>query len=159
MPSTTTSEVLCELCGESFPHPVTYHMRKTHAGCGQHAGGRGYNSGGNYCLGWAGNCGDGGVCECCKKSWKNFVLYSLILAGSSWYLLCENCRDKYVKSSRSGKQQSGHGRTSTRRRKSGFVRPLISPANNTSLDIHLIMKNNAVFLLELASSADTGICA
>lgn len=58
---TAASETLCELCGETFSHPVTYHMRQTHPGCGQHAGGRGYNSGGNYCLGWAGNCGDGGV--------------------------------------------------------------------------------------------------
>lgn len=29
-------------------------------------------------MGWAGNCGDGGV------------------GGSSWYLVCENCRDKYL---------------------------------------------------------------
>lgn len=54
-------DTLCELCGDSFPHPVTYHMHQEHQGCGQHAGGKGYNSGGNYCLGWAGNCGDGGV--------------------------------------------------------------------------------------------------
>lgn len=54
-------ETLCELCGEVFPHPVTYHMHQAHPGCGQHAGGKGYNSGGNYCLGWAGNCGDGGI--------------------------------------------------------------------------------------------------
>lgn len=55
------SETLCELCGDVFPHPVTYHMHQMHPGCGQHAGGKGYNSGGNYCLGWAGNCGDGGI--------------------------------------------------------------------------------------------------
>ena len=57
----SSSETLCELCGEMFPHPVTYHMHQAHPGCGQHAGGKGYNSGGNYCLGWAGNCGDGGI--------------------------------------------------------------------------------------------------
>ena len=39
-------EVLCELCGEEFPHPVTYHMRQAHPGCGKPAGGQGYNSGG-----------------------------------------------------------------------------------------------------------------
>lgn len=54
-------ETLCELCGDCFPHPVTYHMRQVHPGCGHHAGSKGYNSGGNYCLGWAGNCGEGGV--------------------------------------------------------------------------------------------------
>lgn len=55
------ADAACELCGDGFPHPVTYHMRQAHPGCGQHAAGKGYNSGGNYCLGWAGNCGDGGV--------------------------------------------------------------------------------------------------
>ncbi|CAB4068654.1 MYCBP2 [Lepeophtheirus salmonis] len=54
-------------------------MRLEHPGCGSHAGGKGYNSGGNYCKGWAGNCGDGGV------------------GGSSWYLICSNCRDNYKK--------------------------------------------------------------
>lgn len=72
-------ETMCELCGLMFPHPVTYHMKLMHPGCGWHAGGNGYNSGGNYCLGWAGNCGDGGG------------------GGSSWYLLCDTCRDKYLK--------------------------------------------------------------
>ena len=52
-------------------------MRIAHPGCGRPAGGRGYNSGGNYCGGWAGNCGDGGV------------------GGSSWYLICEKCREAH----------------------------------------------------------------
>lgn len=59
--TTVDRETFCELCGEFFPHPVTYHMRQSHNGCGQHAEGRGYNSSGNYCLGWAGNCGEGGL--------------------------------------------------------------------------------------------------
>ena len=54
-------ESVCELCGGSYPHPITYHMKRFHSGCGRHAGGQGYNSGGNYCGGWAGNCGDGGM--------------------------------------------------------------------------------------------------
>lgn len=57
----TDGETACELCGDSYPHPVTYHMRVVHPGCGNHAGGKGYNSSGNFCVGWAGNCGDGGV--------------------------------------------------------------------------------------------------
>lgn len=72
-------EGLCELCNVNFPQPVTYHMRTAHPGCGRHAGGCGYNSGGHYCGGWAGNCGDGGM------------------AGSTWYLMCENCRTKYLR--------------------------------------------------------------
>lgn len=59
--SANERETLCELCGECFPHPVTYHMKQSHPGCGHHSGSKGYNSGGNYCLGWAGNCGEGGV--------------------------------------------------------------------------------------------------
>ena len=75
-------EVLCELCGVVRPHPVTYHMRASHPGCGKHAGGQGYNSAGNFCEGWAGNCGDGG------------------LGGSTWYLMCSRCRDKYHREKR-----------------------------------------------------------
>ena len=70
---------MCDICGGYFEHPVTYHMRMAHPGCGAHAGGRGYNSGGQYCGGWAGNCGDGG------------------LGGSSWYLICEPCKEKHSK--------------------------------------------------------------
>lgn len=38
--------------------------------------GRGYNSVGTYCEGWAGNCGEGGK------------------GASSWYLMCDTCREK-----------------------------------------------------------------
>ncbi|EFA00365.2 E3 ubiquitin-protein ligase MYCBP2-like Protein [Tribolium castaneum] len=130
-------ETLCELCGEVFPHPVTYHMHQSHPGCGQHAGGKGYNSGGNYCLGWAGNCGDGGI------------------PNSSWYLLCESCREKYVKTNRGGKQQTKTKNLT--RRKSVYVKPLSSPSTSPGLEPHVIMKNNAMFLLDLASSADAVI--
>ncbi|KAK9891458.1 hypothetical protein WA026_014691 [Henosepilachna vigintioctopunctata] len=130
------SETVCELCGESFPHPVTYHMHQAHPGCGQHAGGKGYNSGGNYCLGWAGNCGDGGV------------------PGSSWYLLCESCREKYVKAYRSGKQFTNRVKNLQRR---VYVKPVASPSLNPGLETHIIMRNNAMFLLDLASSSDTSM--
>ena len=78
---------LCEMCNHYFQHPVTYHMRTAHPGCRGPAGGKGYNSGGNYCGGWAGNCGDGGM------------------GGSSWYLMCEKCRDNYIKRIPAGQQQ------------------------------------------------------
>ena len=70
---------LCEMCNHYFQHPVTYHMRMAHPGCRGPAGGKGYNSGGNYCGGWAGNCGDGGM------------------GGSIWYLMCEKCRENNIK--------------------------------------------------------------
>ncbi|CAB1347399.1 unnamed protein product, partial [Coregonus sp. 'balchen'] len=62
-------DTICELCGDSHPYPVTYHMRQAHPGCGRYAGGQGYNSIGHFCGGWAGNCGDGGI------------------GGSTWYLV------------------------------------------------------------------------
>lgn len=66
----------CELCELFLPIPVTYHMRVVHPGCGQRANGKGYNSVGTYCEGWAGNCGEGGR------------------GASNWYLMCEDCRNK-----------------------------------------------------------------
>ncbi|XP_075230357.1 E3 ubiquitin-protein ligase MYCBP2-like isoform X2 [Lycorma delicatula] len=127
-------ESLCELCGGVFPHPITYHMKQAHPGCGGHAGGKGYNSGGNYCVGWAGNCGDGGV------------------SGSSWYLVCDNCRERYLK----GKKSTGAKKLG---RKKGFI-SLLSDANSkigspasslpVSTEMHRVMKDNAMFLLELS---------
>lgn len=69
---------LCELCDGSYSDPVTYHMKEAHPGCGKHAGGFGYNSRGSFCSGWAGNCGDGGK------------------GGSTWYLMCKDCHEKYL---------------------------------------------------------------
>lgn len=66
----------CELCELFLPIPVTYHMRLIHPGCGKRAKGKGYNSVGTYCEGWAGNCGEGGK------------------GASSWYLMCETCHEK-----------------------------------------------------------------
>ena len=68
----------CELCEQSFPDPITYHMKDVHPGCGKHASGWGYNSRGTFCSGWAGNCGDGGR------------------GGSTWYLMCKDCHAKYL---------------------------------------------------------------
>lgn len=84
----------CELCEIFLPIPVTYHMRIVHPGCGKPAKGnrigivfsflyvrlfllgKGYNSVGTFCEGWAGNCGEGGK------------------GASSWYLMCDRCREK-----------------------------------------------------------------
>ncbi|KAF6200677.1 hypothetical protein GE061_005120 [Apolygus lucorum] len=132
----------CELCGGVFPHPVTYHMRLAHAGCGGHAGGKGYNSGGNFCVGWAGNCGDGGV------------------GGSSWYLICDTCRDKYLRAKKQGPAAPGVKKPS--RKKAATIPPpnqitpkVISPASSgpMPMETHLVMKNNAMFLLELSSGS------
>lgn len=124
-------ETVCELCGGMFPHPITYHMRQTHPGCGRHAGGQGYNSGGNYCGGWAGNCGDGGI------------------GGSTWYLMCSRCREKFLRE----KRQALKDKTKKAKKKPTPGKPQQSVTS--ILEPHLVMKNNAMFLLDLASA--TGI--
>ncbi|XP_052124547.1 E3 ubiquitin-protein ligase MYCBP2-like [Frankliniella occidentalis] len=143
------NETVCELCGNCYPHPVTYHMRVAHPGCGAHAGGKGYNSGGNFCVGWAGNCGDGGI------------------GGSSWYLVCDACRDRYL---RTKKSSAGQGQPGTPkksgiplRKRSVYSGPgtpikMLSPGGAVPpQDVHIIMRNNAMFLLELASAAGSGL--
>jgi len=67
----------CEMCGNSYQVPVTFHMKKEHPGCGRPAWGMGYSSSGNYAHGWVGNCGDGGT------------------ETSTYYLICSKCRERY----------------------------------------------------------------
>ncbi|XP_011315230.1 E3 ubiquitin-protein ligase MYCBP2 isoform X2 [Fopius arisanus] len=128
-------ETTCELCGLMFPHPVTYHMKTMHPGCGWHSGGMGYNNVGNYCSGWAGNCGD-----------SDF-------GGTCWYLICDSCRDNYLKArkNKSGKKLIG---SVTRKRGKSLLSPMASPGGNES---HIVMKNNAIFLLDLSSASGVNI--
>lgn len=128
-------ETTCELCGLIFSHPVTYHMKTMHPGCGWQSGGMGYNNVGSYCSGWAGNCGD-----------SDF-------GGTCWYLICDSCRDKYLKTRKNkfGKKLIG---IISRKKGKNVISPILSPGNTES---HLIMKNNAMFLLELSSSASGDI--
>lgn len=137
-PTAIEREATCELCGGLFPHPVTYHMKMAHPGCGWQAGGKGYNSGGMYCFGWAGNCGDGGF------------------GASSWYLICESCRDKYLKAKKYHRlARKCVGRTSKRKGEiNKFPSPVSSPIINEN---HIIIKNNAMFLLDLASASGSTI--
>nr|CAD7199865.1 unnamed protein product [Timema douglasi] len=113
-------ETACELCGNMYPHPVTYHMMR-----------------------WT--------------------------CGGSWYLVCDTCREKYLRSKRHsgvpGKDKaSGTGgrKNSISRRKTTATlmssSKLMSPtASASSQETHIVMKNNAMFLLELASAAGSGL--
>lgn len=66
-------------------------------------------------------------------------------AGSSWYLLCEQCRDKYAKNVKGNKTKTVIHR-----------KPSSSRLSTLSMEEpHLVMKSNALFLLDLASSTDT----
>uniref|UniRef100_A0A8C9U137 RCR-type E3 ubiquitin transferase n=1 Tax=Scleropages formosus TaxID=113540 RepID=A0A8C9U137_SCLFO len=121
-------DTICELCGESHPYPVTYHMRQAHAGCGRYAGGQGYNSIGHFCGGWAGNCGDGGI------------------GGSTWYLICDQCREKYLKE----KQTAAREKVKQSKKKPLAVKP---PRALPTMEAHQVIRANALFLLSLNSAA------
>ena len=124
---------MCELCDQSFPDPVTYHMKDMHPGCGKHANGWGYNSRGTFCSGWAGNCGDGGR------------------GGSTWYLLCKDCHARYVamKDDARKKVVKSVPLPKAKTRKPGKPRslPVISAIQG--------MIQNAKFLLEISRSCDS----
>lgn len=120
----------CEMCEIFLPIPVTYHMRVVHPGCGKSANGKGYNSVGTYCKGWAGNCGDGGK------------------GATSWYLLCEKCRDKNLPGQKNinlncSPQCQGDKLESLFGLKTSLI---------VNSDIYTMMKENALFLLELSSN-------
>ncbi|XP_077339212.1 E3 ubiquitin-protein ligase MYCBP2 isoform X10 [Lithobates pipiens] len=125
-------DTVCELCGESHPYPVTYHMRQAHPGCGRYAGGQGYNSIGHFCGGWAGNCGDGGV------------------GGSTWYLVCDRCREKYLRE----KQAAVREKVKQSRRKPVQLK---TPRSLPTMEAHQVIKANALFLLSLSSAAEPSI--
>lgn len=124
---------VCELCDQSFPDPVTYHMKDMHPGCGKHANGWGYNSRGTFCSGWAGNCGDGGR------------------GGSTWYLLCKDCHARYMamKDDARKKMVKSVPFPKAKTRKPGKPRnlPVISAIQG--------MIQNAKFLLEISRSCDS----
>lgn len=121
----------CELCEIYLPIPVTYHMRIVHPGCGKSSKGKGFNSVGTFCEGWAGNCGEGGK------------------GASSWYLMCDTCREKYIDANRNLSLNSRSSNASFY-----SVQKLAAIKNNFEInsDIYTTMRENAMFLLELCSS-------
>uniref|UniRef100_A0A671LHM8 E3 ubiquitin-protein ligase MYCBP2 n=1 Tax=Sinocyclocheilus anshuiensis TaxID=1608454 RepID=A0A671LHM8_9TELE len=125
-------DTICELCGDSHPYPVTYHMRQAHPGCGRYAGGQGYNSIGHFCGGWAGNCGDGGI------------------GGSTWYLVCDRCREKYLRE----KQTAAREKVKLSRKKPLQVK---TPRALPMMEAHQVIRANALFLLSLSSAAEPSL--
>lgn len=120
----------CELCDGTFAVPVTAHMRQAHPGCQKPALGLGYNPEGQYCGGWVGNCGEGGIQD------------------SSWYLLCEYCRHRYLKQ-KYRVTEATDGLTDHHTTKSPQVR------GESSVETQNRIKENALFLLQLTGSSDS----
>ena len=131
-PQAGGGSTVCELCEQSFPDPVTYHMKDIHPGCGKHASGWGYNSRGTFCSGWAGNCGDGGR------------------GGSTWYLMCKDCHTKYLAMKNEVKKKTLRPAPlpKMKTKKPGKARclPVISAVQG--------MIQNAKFLLEVSCPTD-----
>ncbi|XP_023291814.2 E3 ubiquitin-protein ligase highwire [Lucilia cuprina] len=122
----------CEICQIFLPIPVTYHMRIVHPGCGKSAKGKGYNSVGIFCEGWAGNCGEGGK------------------GASSWFLMCDGCRDKYISTNKNTNNlnNTNAGGPGTELNLFG-IKTTTLIANS---EIYTTMRENATFLLELSSN-------
>lgn len=78
------------------------------------------------------------------------MLNFIVAAGSSWYLLCEACRNKYLKAFRNEKQTNSSGSYT-------LPKTVTSPSSPPPQEPHIAMKQNAMFLLELASSTDLTI--
>lgn len=125
----------CELCEVFLSIPVTYHMRLVHPGCGRRARGRGYNSVGIYCEGWAGNCGEGGK------------------GASSWYLMCEICRVKFLEGSRSSNPMHSQVNPSLLTNQKLHSMSSSRSNNDGNFTMFATMRENALFLLELSSTS------
>ncbi|XP_011290756.1 E3 ubiquitin-protein ligase highwire [Musca domestica] len=122
----------CEICQVFLPIPVTYHMRIVHPGCGKSAKGKGYNSVGIFCEGWAGNCGEGGK------------------GASSWFLMCDACRDKYISTNKNTNNLNNTNAGGQCSELNLFgIKTTTLIANS---DIYNTMRENATFLLELSSN-------
>ncbi|XP_060809498.1 E3 ubiquitin-protein ligase MYCBP2 [Amyelois transitella] len=122
--------VRCELCGgANVPPPLAAHMRHAHPGC-RAPSTHGYDRSGAYKR--ADNA-DGAACG------------QLAQALQLWYIYCEKCRDKALKTASSVKQCKfkSFGESSSERSD-----PLSEVDHNT-------MKENAVFLLDLAPLNDS----
>ena len=126
-------KTVCELCGESFTDPVTYHMKQSHPGCRKHANGWGYNSRGGYCSGWAGNCGDGGS------------------GSSTWYLLCKSCHEKYLTEKKAPSNESVSQAVTFAQQK---IEPPGKSRELASVPTVQSMLNHAKFLLEISSQSE-----
>ena len=135
-PASGSGRTTCEMCDENFPDPVTYHMKQSHPGCRKHASGWGYNSRGSYCSGWAGNCGDGGS------------------GGSTWYLMCKPCHEKYLKEKEEKVKELASKASTIQRQPVEKMQPPGKPRELASMPTVQAMLHRARFLLSVGSMAE-----
>ncbi|GCC28307.1 hypothetical protein chiPu_0006736 [Chiloscyllium punctatum] len=95
--------VICELC-DTHTMQFNSHMKRHHPGCGESAGHLGYRSNGAYVDGWfGGECG----------------------TGSPYYLMCNNCRAKYLT------EKPRYKQAKLNRKTKGLAPDLINKHENT----------------------------
>lgn len=136
-PASGSGRTMCEMCDETFPDPVTYHMKEAHPGCRRHASGWGYNSRGGYCSGWAGNCGDGGS------------------GGSTWYLMCKVCHEKYLAEKESKAKELVSQASTIQHMTVEKIQPPGKPRELASTPTVQAMLHRARFLLSVGSTAES----
>ncbi|XP_063374022.1 E3 ubiquitin-protein ligase MYCBP2 [Cydia amplana] len=126
----TPYSVKCELCGGvSVPPPLAAHMRHAHPGC-RAASARGFDRAGVYRRADPPAPNDAPPALCGQ----------LAQAYQLWYIYCEKCRDKALKAVSSVKQS-----------KTKSVSDVCYERSSDAPEIdHQIMKDNAMFLLDLA---------
>lgn len=157
--------IWCELCDADInsgnqQNAFTQHLKSNHPGCGESARGKGYNSNGVYCEGWAGQCGEEGI------------------GATSWYLMCETCRDKFLLPHKKSLNVNDSLLARAAAQEPKFIQPpIVSTAtttttttttnpstlaaaaaakktklnSNMSMEFFDTMKDNALFLLDLNS--------
>ncbi|GBP93144.1 hypothetical protein EVAR_69406_1 [Eumeta japonica] len=121
------TSLVCELCGgANVPPPIATHMRQTHPGCRARSS-RGYDRSGAYRRAEP----PPGIAFACGQ---------LAQAYQLWYIYCEKCRERSLKTASSCK----YPKTKTIS-KSGYTR------SDSQVDVdHYMTKENAIFLLDLA---------
>ena len=132
----------CDLCGKALsPQHPQDHFFANHPGCKAPSHGCGYVGG----------------------RWKLFSNRDHFdqpcgISVRGCYHLCWSCRHKYKSDNAAGKssKESSSGNSRKSKRKTATISSLLlSPMGQQ--DTHLIMRNNAMFLLDLASAASTPV--
>ncbi|XP_050402259.2 probable E3 ubiquitin-protein ligase HERC1 [Patella vulgata] len=107
--------IRCELCGHETLN-FNRHMRRHHPGCGGSCGSHGYRSDGLYDDGWF-----GGVCG----------------SGHPFYLLCSECRERYLHQIRESVSDTSSISTSKSLSHTGSVAPDLLGNSDGMLDDEL----------------------
>ncbi|XP_041987793.1 E3 ubiquitin-protein ligase highwire [Aricia agestis] len=137
----TPYSVSCELCGgASVPPPLAAHMRHLHPGCRAPTA-RGYDRAGAYKRADTASNNDAPASACGQLAQDliGVKIPATLAAYQLWYIYCEKCREKALKASSSAKQRA-------KTVSEGYER---EEREMPDVD-HYTMRDNAVFLLDLA---------